>query len=56
MISTYHGDKMRKVKTKREEEKEEPLSVLAYNQNIILKHPVAFTYTSHTVCTVTYAT
>jgi hypothetical protein len=35
MISTYHGDEIRKVKPKWEEEREKPVSVLDYNQNII---------------------
>jgi hypothetical protein len=32
---TYHGAKMRKVKTKQEEGKEKLVSVLDYNQNMI---------------------
>jgi hypothetical protein len=35
MISTYHGDEMRQMKTKWEEEKVKHLSVLDYNQNMI---------------------
>jgi hypothetical protein len=35
MISTCRGDEMRKVKTKREEEKEKPVSFLDYNPNMI---------------------
>jgi hypothetical protein len=35
MISKYHGDKMRNVKTKQETEKEKPVSVLDYNKNMM---------------------
>jgi 5'-3' exonuclease len=35
MISTYYGDKIREVKTKQKEEKEKPVLVLDYIQNMI---------------------
>lgn len=35
MILTCHGDEMRNVKTKPEEEKEKPVSFLDYNPNMI---------------------
>jgi hypothetical protein len=34
MVSTYHGDEMAKVKTKREEDEVNSVSVLDHNQNM----------------------
>jgi hypothetical protein len=34
MISKCHGDETRKIRTKQGQEKEKPLSVLDYNQNM----------------------
>jgi hypothetical protein len=33
MISMYHGDKTRKIRTKQGQGKEKPVSVLDYSQN-----------------------
>jgi hypothetical protein len=34
MISTYHGDETRNIRTKQGQQKEKPVSLLKYNQNM----------------------